>query len=276
MRDSTAVTCFFLFVFISFAVFTHAQDKSRVQVMVLGTYHLSNPGKDMMNIQSDDVLSAKRQQDLEQLKNVLSTFKPDKIAFEHPYTDRESINESYQNYLKDGDLSKLGRSEDYQIVFRLARHLGHQEVFPIDHKMGDFSKLQPFLERNPPFAQQFQSKLQETAKVIAEANERLKRSTIPEFLAFLNSSESLNMNHSFYSMLLSFGQPSEFVGPEIVSDWYRRNMIIFHQLTQVVNPEKDKCIIVVFGQGHAKLLRDFISEYPHFELVDPLDYLKPQ
>lgn len=253
---------------------TFAQEKSRVQVMVLGTYHLSNPGKDMMNIQSDDVLSERRQQDLEHLKKVLAAFKPDKIAFEHPFSDREPINVAYQNFVKEGDLTKLGRSEDYQIVFRLARHLGHQEVYPIDHKMGDFSKLQPFLERNPPFAQRFQSKIQETAKVITEANERLKRSTISEFLAFLNSSESLNMNHSFYSMLLSFGQPSEFVGPEIVSDWYRRNMIIFHQLTQVVNPEKDKRILVVFGQGHAKLLRDFISDYTLFELIDPLDYLQ--
>lgn len=274
MKVATELTRLFSFVFLTISVFVQAQEKSRVQVMVLGTYHLSNPGKDMMNIQSDDVLSERRQQDLEHLKNVLSTFKPDKIAFEHPFSDREPINVTYQNFIKDGDLTKLGRSEDYQIVFRLARHLGHQEIFPIDHKMGDFSKLQPFMERNPQFALRFQNKLQETAKVIAEANERLKQSTIAEFLAFLNSTESLEMNHSFYSMLLSFGQPAEFVGPEIVSNWYYRNMIIFHQLTQVVDPKKDIRILVVFGQGHAKLLRDFILEYPLFELVDPLEYLQ--
>src|ERR1035438_8610935 len=37
------------------------------QVMVLGTYHMANPGRDIYNMQADDVRSPKRQQELAQL-----------------------------------------------------------------------------------------------------------------------------------------------------------------------------------------------------------------
>ena len=37
-----------------------AQSDARPEVLVLGTYHMSNPGHDVYNMQADDVLSARR------------------------------------------------------------------------------------------------------------------------------------------------------------------------------------------------------------------------
>ena len=36
-----------------------------IEVMVLGTYHMANPGLDLANVKSDDVLKPQRQKELE-------------------------------------------------------------------------------------------------------------------------------------------------------------------------------------------------------------------
>jgi hypothetical protein len=44
-----------------------AQSDARAEILVLGTYHMANPGADVYNIQADDVLSPKRQQEIGEL-----------------------------------------------------------------------------------------------------------------------------------------------------------------------------------------------------------------
>ncbi|HMD14866.1 MAG TPA: hypothetical protein VKI62_09590, partial [Bacteroidota bacterium] len=39
----------------------------RAEVMVLGVYHMSNPGHDIYNMKADDVLAPKRQTEIAQL-----------------------------------------------------------------------------------------------------------------------------------------------------------------------------------------------------------------
>lgn len=36
-------------------------------VMILGTYHMANPGADAVNFEADEVLAPKRQRELQQL-----------------------------------------------------------------------------------------------------------------------------------------------------------------------------------------------------------------
>jgi hypothetical protein len=56
--------------------------QSRARVLVLGMVHLSNPGRDLSNVQVDDVLAPKRQRELTQLIYVLKRFRTTKIAIE--------------------------------------------------------------------------------------------------------------------------------------------------------------------------------------------------
>ena len=41
-----------------------AKQQARSQVLVLGTFHMNNPGRDIFNTQTDDVLSPKRQKEM--------------------------------------------------------------------------------------------------------------------------------------------------------------------------------------------------------------------
>src|SRR5687767_2400671 len=54
-------------------------------IMILGMYHMSNPGLDAVNLDADDVLQPKRQREIQELVDRLAKFRPTKIAVEAPY-----------------------------------------------------------------------------------------------------------------------------------------------------------------------------------------------
>src|SRR5437868_982340 len=76
-----------------------AQSEARPEILVLGTYHMANPGHDIHNMQADDVLSAKRQQEIAQLMEVLKKFHPTKIAIEADVTSKK-VSQQYSDYLE--------------------------------------------------------------------------------------------------------------------------------------------------------------------------------
>src|SRR6478736_4388739 len=92
------------------------------QVLVVGTYHMSNPRLDAVNVTADDVLAPKRQHEIEQLAAKLATFRPTKVAVEIPY-GRDSVSNSlYQRYL--AGTHALDRTEMQQLGFRIAKAAG--------------------------------------------------------------------------------------------------------------------------------------------------------
>src|SRR5881397_955242 len=70
----------------------------RAQVLVLGVYHMSNPGRDIVNMKVDDVLAAKRQAEIARLTEVLKRFGPTKIAVEDE-VGSERYPKRYADYL---------------------------------------------------------------------------------------------------------------------------------------------------------------------------------
>ena len=42
-------------------------ETGRAEVLVLGVYHMANPGRDIFNMQADDVLAPKRQAEIAQV-----------------------------------------------------------------------------------------------------------------------------------------------------------------------------------------------------------------
>ena len=95
--------------------------EDRAKLLVLGVYHMDNPGQDAVNLQSDDVRFAKRQAELEVLVERLARFQPTKVAIEAPYRN-ETWPDRYKKYLADDYV--LGRNEIEQVGFRLAKKVG--------------------------------------------------------------------------------------------------------------------------------------------------------
>ena len=79
------------------------------------------------------------------------------------------------------------------------------------------------------------------------------------------------MQRGFYARTAAIGNDSTDVEANLVAHWHRRNIEIFSELAR--KAESGDRIIVIFGAGHAPLLRYFVKNSPRMEFVDPLDYL---
>jgi hypothetical protein len=104
--------------FVSYGQNPKESSLQKPSVLVLATYHMSNPGRDVMNVQSDDVLTEKRQKEILDFVNLLKRFKPTRIAVEMPFGSTK-LDEQYARYLR-GDY-QLIRNEIDQIGFRLVK-----------------------------------------------------------------------------------------------------------------------------------------------------------
>lgn len=57
----------FLFIVFGTSINEICAQQSKAKIMVLGSYHMANPGADVFNMQADDVLSTHRQKEMEEL-----------------------------------------------------------------------------------------------------------------------------------------------------------------------------------------------------------------
>lgn len=245
-----------------------------VQVMVLGTYHFANPGLDLVNTESDDVLSAKRQAELEAVAERLLAFQPTAVAIESIRRTDDALDAEFAEFTPD-DLTHQ-RNESVQIGYRVAHEAGIDRVYAVDTQEGEISYF-PF-ERIEAFAARTGredeiASMIETIKIQAQAMMRDQATTpIAELLARQNDPDMINEMHSgFYYGLLDMTDAEDNAGAALNYGWYARNAEIFANIVEVAEPG-DR-ILVVYGSGHSYWLRHFAEETPGFDLVEPNAYL---
>lgn len=247
-----------------------AASPAPVRVMVVGTFHLDNPGQDLHNMKVDDVTTPKRQKELVDVADRLMRFKPTAVMLESQRRDPGAATlPRYREYLA-GTLAP-SKSEVVQIGFRLAKAAGLKETFGIDVD-GDFpyEAVQAFADAHG------QAALLEAegAKVddwLKDASGVLASSTIGATLAWFNRPERLALDNGFYQDMLGVGALDEQPGAALVAAWNKRNFEICARMIQLAKPG-DR-VVVLFGSGHAYLLRQCVAATPGFELVEPNDYL---
>ena len=91
-------------------------------------------------------------------------------------------------------------------------------------------------------------------------------------LRYINTDAAIRANASVYSVLVGMGREADDAGSAYVSQWYTRNCYIFSNILSVIRPG-DR-VVVIIGQGHEYLLREFVQLNPNLVLVDSLNYLK--
>lgn len=250
-----------------------ASTSSKSQVMILGTYHMNNPGMDVYNLESDDVLAEKRQKEIKALADILAKFKPTKIAIERRWqTKYDTLTQQrYLNY-KNGS-HELSRGEDQQIGFRLAKQLGHDRIYCIDAPgQFEFNTMVEYANKNGQGAF-FEEANKMMTKYMEEQNVFLKENTVSDILKAYNEPKKLKADNGMYASFLQIGKNKDYPGADLVSDWYERNLRIFSNLTRITQ-ENDDRVLVIFGAGHAPILREMVDYYPDYELVEVGDYLK--
>ncbi len=247
-----------------------------VEVMVLGTYHFANPGRDLHNVRADDVLQPKRQRELESLADALATFRPTKILVERVPQSPDFADPKYADFGPE----MLGRERDerVQIAYRLARKLGHPKVYAVDEQPGPgepdyfpFGKVAAFAKANGEEAK-LRATMAKAAAATKATEEKQARLSLPALLLDRNDPRNFLADITPYYELLGIGDGEQQPGAELNAMWYMRNAKIFAKLMKVAEPG-DR-LLVVFGAGHGYWLRHFASETAGFRNVDPTPYLK--
>lgn len=235
---------------------TLAQVAPRAEVLVLGMFHMANPGHDIHSSQVDDVLSPRRQGEIVQVVERLKRFRPTKIAVESN-VGSQRVKQEYAKYLAGS--YQLSRNEIDQIGYRLAKELGHQAVYAVDED-GDF----PFLRvRNYAVANGMKDRFEaEQAKVgrrVAAENAFLATHSVLEMLQLLNADTSAaNAVAEYYTGLFPFGEPYEYAGPDLLASWFQRNLRIYRNVRALITSPDDR-ILVIYGSGHLGWLRQIIA-----------------
>lgn len=232
------------------------------EVLVLGVYHMSNPGRDLFNTQADDVLSPERQAQIAEVITVLEQFRPTKIAVEASFSS-DTTAERYAAYVA-GD-RELTRNETEQLGFRLARRLGHETVYAVDVD-GDF----PF-PRLTKFAKatgrdgELDAMMEAMGRQSDQENAYLASHTILEKLLRMNDDARVAEEVGTYFQLAKFSEPWDWAGADLVAAWFQRNMRIYSNIVQIVDAP-DERVLVIYGAGHLGWLQYAFNNTPDFRL----------
>jgi hypothetical protein len=245
----------------------------RSQLMILGSYHMANPGLDSVNLQADDVLSPKRQEEIADVVERLARFAPTKVAIEAPYRDPWSTG-NYAKYTK-GQYN-LGRNEIDQLGFRLAHRVNLPTIYPVDYQMF-MSGLTPSEIEDPKPAPDAKPKPSAPPKepTLSEEDLLLRRSTVREYLLHVNDPAMIRKDQAGYMKMLLPNPTNSaiYARADLVTNWYKRNLRIFSNLNRVTEAGKDRVVLVI-GFGHLAILRQLAADSDYFCLVDPQEYLK--
>ncbi len=239
------------------------------EVLILGVYHMANNNLDVVKTNWDSPLTPKRQREIQEVVDRLQAFKPTKIAVEAPWGNAK-INARYQRYCAGEDT--LRENEIDQIGFRLAKQLGHAQVYAIDYKKDmDFDRIVQFALANGQ--QRYVERMQQIMGFIGTLDEKHKALSVREHLREINGDAALAMGNAPYLLLAEVGKDSSYVGADVVAGWYERNLKIAMNIIRIAESPSDR-ILVLIGSGHATLLRHFLGDSPSVKLATTNDYLK--
>ncbi len=277
-----------------------SNSNDKIQILLLGVYHFNNPGMDEHNIEVDDYFSERRQAEIDEVNGKLAEFQPNKIFIEWKRQEDQAYTDSmYQAFLKgDLDLQKLksGRNEVYQLGFKIGKLTGIEELTCVDADGVWLGQWVNFI------ADTLQNKyyLRESEKIrrdFEDYNSKFNSRTVLENLIETNQWESIMDNHRYYNDLairvkdtvgIYFANQErtdtiagmeytlrsydfENIGVELVTEWYKRNFLTYRNILE--NSRPGDRIILIFGQGHIRILHHMLNDNPNFAVIDPLDYL---
>ncbi len=243
---------------------------ARAEVLVLGVYHMSNPGRDIFNMKADDVLAPERQVEIAEVIEVLKRFQPTKIAIEAD-TGSQRVGREYSDYL--AGKYTLSRNEIDQIGYRLAKELGHKTVYPVDAD-GEFPWQRVVnYAKGSGRSKELDAIMGEIGGMVKAQDQYLASHTVLETLLYMNADDKVAQDVGFYYRGAHLGEPGDWAGADLVSDWFRRNMRIYSNVTRLADSPNER-VLVIFGAGHLGWLQHDFANDPSFRLRKLAEFAK--
>ncbi len=262
---AAAMTRFLLALYLALsAAFVHAAEPARV--ILVATYHFSNPGQDQANVESVDVSVPTRQAELQAVTDALAKFEPTVVGVEWP---ADAARAQYAQYL-DGSLPS-STNEVVQLGFRLARQRGLAQVHGLDVP-GDFpfEAVQAWAQANGK-SDALDALMAQAQAITGRITAQQATHSIGGVLREMNTPQAIAESAGFYAEFLRYGSGEQQPGVALNAAWAQRNFGICARLLQALQPG-DRAV-VFYGQGHVHLLRQCLGVAPGVELVEANEFL---
>ncbi len=254
------------------------EHQPRAKLLLLGTFHFADAGLDGHKPErAFDALSEKRQKQIEDVLERLARFRPTRIAVEYSWDEQERLDQDYARFLA-GE-SKVSANETYQIGFRLGQRLGLEHLYAVDAPRRSYDPDMTQEQYDARVAVLLDGVAQ--ARIAAESawNERFEqmydwedaladKQTLREHLIYLNDETTLRRHHGHYLVSdFKLGRGDDYFGPDMTTEWYNRNLRIFHNLLRITSGPSDR-IVLLIGAGHVPILRHAAQSSPDYELIE--------
>lgn len=245
--------CFLVVAALAYALGVHAQDEPP-EVMLFGVFHFANPGQDVISVDQIDVSTPQNQAYLEGLAERLCAFKPTAILLEFDRDSEREVRRKLDSYLA-GE-AELRINEIHQIGFRVAETCGVTKLYGFDESevgwRGDL--LFEYLERSEPeLLDMLTKEIERVQDVEARAQRELG---LRQLLLRVNDAEQDRTNKDFYLMTNAAGAGDGFEGADATARWWHRNIRMYANIQRYARAGER--ILVIAGQGHTAILRDFL------------------
>jgi hypothetical protein len=259
------------------------QATKQKEVLLIGTFHFNNPGADLVKADKFDVLSEKSQKELQIIANKIKDFSPDKIFVEWSFNksnELDSLHALYQNdkyfeYVdkKFPENTFYKENEIFQLAFRAAKLNGNEKVYGIDiHTEFPFDSLLISIDK----AKQTELKdkiFSRIKEVELTESENRKKYSFTELIIECNKQSNRNFDlGSYITLLNAAGKDNDFTGPNLVANWYKRNLLMYSVVQKLTDKNDDK-IVILLGAGHIALFKHFIDLDENFKAVELKDIL---
>ena len=258
----------FTLLFLAAALPQLTQGQPKKQLVLLGVYHFSNPGLDVVKVETDNVLSTRRQGEIKAVVEALKGYKPDRIFIEYLPNQQSRIDSLYQQY-RQGKLRER-TDEVAQLAFRLADalNLSPGQIRCVDSP-GDFPYDSLVQVANTTGQQAILAQLQTQMESYSRwFNAYLPAHTVREILKAMNTPLAYRTDLTTYSGLLNqVGNAQNTVGSYVAGEWWKRNMAIQGHILRGMATEKAQKGLVIFGAGHVAVLNQLFKLDPHYELI---------
>jgi hypothetical protein len=270
--------------------FSASAQPTPTPILVLGSDHLSQLYK--KDNPNTDVLTPGRQKELEEFTLRLTAYRPDLVAVEVLPEKQKEVDSLYalyrQDKLKLNDLEG-GRSEVYQLAFRLGKRLNLNRIHCVDAPGGTSQSML----HNGRHIELYQQETVELRKVVGRTYAALQDGSLSlkDFLIFLNRPETYNMIYRLRYMTPArvtegtFKNPDssvdtasidpKYIGAELISLFKKRDYKIYSNLVNAQMAQQPKRMLLIIGAAHVGSLKSIFRDDPAYTVVDAGKYLQP-
>ena len=270
-------------------LFTGSVRGQKTDIMLLGSDHLAQLYKS--NNPNTDVLLPRQQGEIAEFAKLILPYQPDLIMVEVLPEKQKLIDSLYSLYVHDNlklDQLEDGRSEVYQLAFRVARQLGLPKIQCVNAPGGTSQSILDNGENINLYKEEgaaLRSMVVEKVKALQDHTLSFKN-----YLIFINQPETYNrIYHLRYitparvvnglfknpdAMVdTAFINPA-YIGAELISVFKNRDYKIYSNIVTAQLKTKAKRALLVIGAAHLGSLRGILRDDPAYTLVDPMTYLQ--